>query len=559
MRMNDSMQTRGPDGADVWIHPRQHIGFTHRRLSIIDLSDHAKQPMHDNELCITFNGEIYNYKILRDNLIQQGERFQTQSDTEVLLKLYRRDREKMLTKLRGMFAFAIWDEKNQTLFCARDHFGIKPFYFSDNGKSFQFASQVKTLLTAENINASVSAAGTVGLYLLGSVPEPFTLYQGIEPLSAGHYCFISKDKRIFKSFYSVKAAFISAEQNSHSQKTLTDILYDSVSHHLVADVDVGVFLSAGIDSATLANVASEFTSKKLHTVTLGFEEYKNTDNDETVLASEMAHLFQTDHSTQWINQSAAESHFEKIQLAMDQPSIDGINTYFVSLVAHQAGLKVALSGLGADEIFAGYPLFSRIPKILSYAKPFSWLPALPSYFRKISRYQLSPKQASILEYSRDIAHAYFISRAIYLPWELETVLDFDLIEAGIKELNLFERMKQDVTGIRSTRFQISALEIQWYMRNQLLRDTDWASMAHSLEVRVPFVDVNFFENSIRLIASHALGKKELACAPHRSLPTTVMQRKKTGFNIPVRQWFMDQQQKGDAKDWLTFIWSTYGR
>ncbi|EKD44950.1 MAG: Asparagine synthase, glutamine-hydrolyzing, partial [uncultured bacterium] len=189
----------------------------------------------------------------------------------------------------------------------------------------------------------------------------------------------------------------------------------------------------------------------------------------------------------------------------------------------------------------------------------SWLPALPSYFRKISRYQLSPKQASILEYSRDIAHAYFISRAIYLPWELETVLDFDLIEAGIKELNLFERMKQDVTGIRSTRFQISALEIQWYMRNQLLRDTDWASMAHSLEVRVPFVDVNFFENSIRLIASHALGKKELACAPHRSLPTTVMQRKKTGFNIPVRQWFMDQQQKGDAKDWLTFIWSTYGR
>src|SRR3990167_8817429 len=338
---------------------------------------------------------------------------------------------------------------------------------------------------------------------------------------------------MIKQFYSVKTTFIEAEQNPLRHFSLSEQLYDTVKHHLVADVDVGVFLSAGIDSSVLTSAASELTNKKLHTVTLGFEEYKNSEKDETILASEIAKLFHTDHHNTWIDKSFAKTHFEKIIHGMDQPSIDGINTYFVSLITKQTGLKVALSGLGADELFAGYPLFSRIPQLLTYTKPFSWFPRLPTYFRRLSKNQLTPKQASILEYSGDMAHAYFISRAVMLPWELENYLDVDIIKMGMRELNLFDRLKQDCAGIQSQRFQISALEMQWYMRNQLLRDSDWASMANSLELRVPFVDVPFFENVTRAIAHQTIGKKELARAPHRPLPDNIINRKKTGFNIPV--------------------------
>src|SRR3990167_2993992 len=282
-KINDYMQARGPDGSGIWINQDGFLGLAHRRLSIIDLSENANQPMHEGDLSITFNGEIYNYKKLRDALIEKGCHFKTTSDTEVLLKLYQLHGVAMLSHLRGMFAFAIWDEKNKILFCARDHFGIKPFYYSDNGKSFYFASQVKALLQSSTIDTSPCAAGQVGFYLLGSIPEPYTMYEGIQSLPAGHYFVVhTNGQRESKAYYSVKSAFIDAEQNPLSDFSLTENLYDTVKHHLVADVDVCVFLSAGIDSATLVSVASELNHKKLHTITLGFEEYKNTQKDETV-------------------------------------------------------------------------------------------------------------------------------------------------------------------------------------------------------------------------------------------------------------------------------------
>src|SRR3990167_710340 len=494
--------------------------------------------MHEGDLSITFNGEIYNYKKLRDALIEKGCHFKTTSDTEVLLKLYQLHGVAMLSHLRGMFAFAIWDEKNKILFCARDHFGIKPFYYSDNGKSFYFASQVKALLQSSTIDTSPCAAGQVGFYLLGSVPEPYTMYEGIQSLPAGHYFVVhTNGQRESKAYYSVKSAFIDAEQNPLSDFSLTENLYDTVKHHLVADVDVGVFLSAGIDSATLVSVASELNHKKVHTITLGFEEYKNTQKDETVLAFMIAKLFQTEHKNSWITELLAKEHFQKIMDEMDQTSIDGINTYFVSLIAKQAGLKVALSGLGADEIFAGYPLFSRIPKMLRYLKPLSFLPGLPVSFRKMTYKKLNKKQASLIEYSCDMPRAYFLSRAIYFPWELNQFLEPDVIKKGLAQLNLLERFKSDIEGIQSKQFQISALEMQWYMRNQLLRDSDWASMANSLEIRVPFVDVDFFENCVGAMATQSVTKKILARAPHRSLPDSVINRKKTGFNIPIKKWY----------------------
>lgn len=532
-KMNQHMQSRGPDGAGIWLNHHESVGLAHRRLSIIDLSDSANQPLHDESLSIVFNGEIYNYKTLRDQLIQKNHSFKTHSDTEVLLKLYREYGVDMLLQLRGMFSFAVWDEKNQTLFCARDPFGIKPFYFSDDGYSFQFASQVKTLLPY--VNQALSDAAQVGFYLLGSVPEPHTLYENIHALPAGSYCLVQKNqKKIQKEYYSIRAAFINAENNLSSTSSLSESLYDTVKHHLVSDVDVGVFLSAGIDSSTLVNIASEIAIPP-KTMTLGFSEYKNTDKDEVPLAELIAQQFKTPHQTQWLSEEMAQTQREKIFAHMDQPSIDGINTYFVSMLASQLGMKVALSGLGADELFAGYAHFSLIPKAMRVAKPFSWL---GKSFRYCMKGRVHPKKASLLEYGFDVPHAYILARGLFLPWELENALDREVIKKGMIELNLFERLKQDCAGIQSVRFQISALELQWYMRNQLLRDSDWASMAHSLEIRVPFVDVRFFENVIQQIAKRELSKNDLAMASRRKLPDEILYRRKTGFNIPVAKWFV---------------------
>lgn len=543
-RISNHMRSRGPDGEGLWINQHKTVGFAHRRLSIIDLSDQASQPMHDlaSQLSIVFNGEIYNYKKLRDELIAQGFIFKTHSDTEVLLKLYEKYRTEMLSKLRGMFAFAIWDEKNQTLFCARDPFGIKPFYFSDNGKTVRFASQVKALLASQSIDATLNPAGLVGFFLLGSVPEPHTLYQNIQSLDAGSYLLIHHNKIIQKKYYSIKDAFIRAE-NSCAKISLTENLYDTVQHHLIADVQVSVFLSAGIDSATIANIVSEIAPSPT-TITLGFSEYQNTEKNEVPFAETIAKHFHTHQKTVWISKDDAMHEREKIFHHMDQPSIDGINTYFVSLAAAQQGLKVALSGLGADELFAGYLHFSRISTLLKYAKPFSPIGKL---FRAVSQKILTAKKASLLEYANNVPSLYFLTRAILMPWELENFLDKDLIQIGLEKLNLLSRLQEDIAGIQSIRFQISALEIQWYMRNQLLRDSDWAGMAHSLEIRVPFVDVSFFE---AVIAAQTLTKKDLAMAAKRPLPPSVLHRKKTGFNIPVSTWYAG----ADRTQWIKTVY-----
>jgi len=559
-KINDHLRLRGPDDAGVWVNEIGNLGLAHRRLSIIDLSQNAKQPMQlvGESLWITFNGEIYNYQTLRDELAKQGHCFETHSDTEVILKLYQLHGENMLNQLRGMFSFAIWDEKNKTLFCARDPFGIKPFYFSDNGKSFRFASQVKALLAGEStdINQTPNPAGHVGFFLLGSVPEPDTLYEGIQSLSAGSYLILRQQgKRIQKQYYDIRSTFIRAENHvlNQNQMSLTDSLYDTTRHHLVSDVEVGIFLSAGIDSSTLTNVASEIALRPLQTMTLGFKEYQNTEKDEVSLSKLTADTFDTHQHIFFISAQEAQDQYANILTSMDQPSIDGINTYFVSQISSKTGLKVALSGLGADEIFSGYPHFSRIPRLIQYAKYFS---VIGKTFRQLTQKILSAKHASLFEYSADCANAYFLSRALFMPWELEDFMDRNFLETGLSQLNLLTRFRQDIEGIQSIRFQISALELQWYMRNQLLRDTDWAGMAHSLEIRVPFVDVQFFENSTYLSAQHNFMKPDLANASHRKLPQKILNKKKTGFNIPVSTWFSKSK---DIKPLAKMIYQHFSR
>ena len=294
-RIRDSMRVRGPDGEGSWFDARRRVGLGHRRLAIIDLSPGGAQPMlyPERDLAITFNGEIYNYRELRKELENKGHRFQTQSDTEVLLHLYAEHGSDLLTRLRGMYAFAIWDGKKQELFLARDPFGIKPLYYSDDGATFRVASQVKALMAGGAINLTPEPAGHVGFFLWGHLPDPYTLYKNIRALPAGSSMTITREGAgPILSFCNISdllarseeaGSQLSAYNSENGSAELRATLLDSVRHHLIADVPVGVFLSAGMDSTTLAALASELGSD-LRTVTLAFAEFRGTENDESQLA-----------------------------------------------------------------------------------------------------------------------------------------------------------------------------------------------------------------------------------------------------------------------------------
>ncbi len=513
--IREAMAVRGPDGAGTWMSPDRRVGLAHRRLAIIDLSETGAQPMRsaDGSLQITFNGEIYNYKDLRRELVGRGYQFRSTSDTEVLLNLYRDRGPSMVESLRGMFTFAIWDERDRSLFLARDPFGIKPLYFADNGATIRFASQVKALLKGGRIGDTPSPAGHVGFYLWGHVPDPHTLFQAIKALPAGTTMRVDRNGRQApRPFFSIAAEFAAGAERSRSmrmsaaeaQEQVRTSLKDSVTHHLIADVPVGVFLSSGIDSTTLTALAAEVGSGALHTVTLGFDEYRGTRDDETVLADVVAKRFATAHQTRWVSKANFQSELPRILEAMDQPSIDGVNTYFVSRAAAESRMKVALSGVGGDELFGSYPSFKELPAMVGLLKASSAFPGLGRAFRRVSAPILkrltSPKFAGLLEYGGGFADAYLLRRGLFMPWELPEILDADLVREGWRELETQLLLKNSIKGIKSTFQKVSALELSWYMRNQLLRDSDWAGMAHSLEIRVPFVDVELLRSIAPLMA-----------------------------------------------------------
>ena len=284
LRMREAMVTRGPDGAGLWISKDRQVGLAHRRLAIIDTTAAGAQPMStsDGALCIVYNGEIYNYRKLRKELQAKGYRFATQSDTEVLLHLYREYGHGMVHHLRGMYAFALWDAGKRGLFISRDPFGIKPLYYSNDGATVRVASQVKALLASGAVDTSPEPAGHVGFYLWGYVPDPYTLYKGIRALPAGTTLWVDAGGQdVPRPFFNIRESLILAEERARAvtasdmRDQLREALLDTVQHHLIADVPVGLFLSSGIDSTTLAALARESGAEGLQTVTLAFDEYRD--------------------------------------------------------------------------------------------------------------------------------------------------------------------------------------------------------------------------------------------------------------------------------------------
>lgn len=574
--IQDKMTARGPDGCGQWYSSDRMVGLGHRRLSIIDLSIHASQPMtnEDGSSAICYNGEIYNYRELRAVLKKKGYRFKSTSDTEVLLHLYAEKGRAMVHDLRGMFAFALWDNEKKALFMARDPFGIKPLYYADNGRTIRVASQVKALLTGGKIDTSEEPAGHVGFFLWGYVPEPYTLYHGIRTLPAGSYMWIDAGgHKSIRNYCNIRDVLAEAHQIHVEQPEksirdeLRESLLDSVRHHLVADVPVGVFLSSGLDSATLTALAAEIQDDRVHTVTLGFAEYRDTSRDEAPLAEVVARRYGTKHQTVWVTRENFKSELESLLQAMDQPTIDGVNTYFVSRAAAQTGLKVILSGLGGDELFGGYESFHQIPRMVRMLSRWAALPCLGKTFRLCSAPFLkrltSPKYASLFEYGGNYGGAYLLRRGLFMPWELPAFLDGELVREGWRELQSSIRLEKAIQGIETDRLKISALEIQGYMRNQLLRDSDWAGMAHSLEIRVPFVDIELLRAIGPLLAQENLpGKQDMALTPTHPLPSAILNRGKTGFSIPVQEWLKDSDHpthnERGLRGWAKEVYKTFG-
>ena len=332
----EAMRARGPDGAGVWWNADRHCGLGHRRLSILDLSDRALQPMisKDGRFVVVFNGEIYNYPQLRSQLESEGASFRTTSDTEILLQLYSRYGRDMVHGLRGMYAFAIWDELRRGLFLARDPYGIKPLYTANDGWTFRFASQVKALLAGARVSRDPEPAGIVGFHLFGSVPEPFTLYREIRALRALHTQWIDatgpREPKPFSSLAEVlaKAAAQPAPVAEIAEQVRAGVR-DSVQAHLLADVEVGVFLSAGVDSGSLLGCMRAAGYGEIRAITLAFEEFRDTPEDEAPLAAAVGQHYGARHIVRNLTQQEFLQDLPAILEAMDQPSIDGVNAWFV--------------------------------------------------------------------------------------------------------------------------------------------------------------------------------------------------------------------------------------
>jgi asparagine synthase (glutamine-hydrolysing) len=565
---------RGPDDSGTQVvetspDGNRQVGFAHTRLSIIDLSPLGHQPMQDpaSGNWIVFNGEIYNFRELRAQLEAAGNRFQSHSDTEVILAAYRAWGTQSFDRLRGMFALALWDAARQTLLLVRDPMGIKPLYYYDSGKHFLFSSEVRTLLKTGLVPRQIDPNGLFSFLAFGSVYEPRTIIEGISAVAPGHIVSLEKDKVGEQEYWNPLARISNGTNpgsgdatresqtsaNGNATKNLTTLLRDAVLSHLVSDVPVGVFLSGGIDSSSLVALMSS-AGTRATTFSLVFRE---AEFDEGEYSRLVARRFGSDHHELMVSQQDALAAVPDALGAMDQPTIDGVNTFLVSAKARAAGVKVALTGLGADEMFAGYSNFRHVPRLERVSAGFTKLPswmrrpvaasvaALGSKNdrgRKMSQLaselvedeNLSPHKAA-----HNAAHPYFVTRNLFTPAERQALYAGDIENAECEMSTVLQAAVAASSGLDPIN-RVSYLESTFYMRNTLLRDSDFMSMAHGLELRVPFLDRALVEACFRIPGDEKLQgdtpKPLLLKSLGVELPSEIVNRPKRGFTLPFEHW-----------------------
>jgi asparagine synthase (glutamine-hydrolysing) len=568
--MTAAMRHRGPDEEGFLSgHARAPgLALGMRRLSIIDLTS-GHQPVWNEtkDVAVIFNGELYNYRDLRERLALCGHRFTTQSDTEILVHAWEEWGEDSLAELRGMFAFALLDLRERyatapILFLARDPLGIKPLYYTQTPEGFAFASEVRALLASGVAPKRLSQDAVTSYLLFGSVSEPVTLLEGVFSLPPGHRMLlhVPERRRVPRARPWWDPGVSPAARDTRKPRDLASaarqlrpLLEDAVRAHLIADVPVGLFLSSGLDSGAIAALAAQARSG-IQSFTLTFP---GTTFDEAELARLAANRFKTKHTEVPLSGESVLARIDEALAALDQPTMDGINTYFVSWAARQVGLKVALSGLGGDELFAGYQTFADTPRLSRLIKC-AWF--VPSVVRRMTAALVaalaarpgSPdagrKAAAAWSYPDALPHAYFFARMLFPPGQIERIIEprfrpstvsADGVTLEPTWLGWLGRTADEARKLEPVA-GISWLEMRTYMTSTLLRDTDAVSMARSLEVRVPLLDTLLVEfvGSLPDAARRRPGahKALLVEALGNLLPQEILAQRKRTFTLPWEEW-----------------------
>lgn len=537
-----ALRHRGPDGEGVWLSPGGQAGLAHTRLAILDLSQGGHQPMlsADGNLAIVFNGEIYNFRELRAELESEGVVFRSHSDTEVLLHLYQRHGAAMVERLRGMFAFCIWSEREQSAFLARDPLGIKPLYYGLGGDGrLVFASELKALRRTGLVASALDAGALTAYFETGSVPEPLTLLKGARCLEAGHWLQWQGGKLQKHCYWKLKFEVVTEPSVPDAAAMVRSALLDSVEHHFVSDVPVGLFLSGGVDSTALLALAHQSGRRELSTFSIGVDD---AGLDESRVAARTAEHFGARHHELRLNASALGEEFPRFLSHMDQPGIDGFNTFTVAGFARQHGMKVVLSGLGGDEMFGGYPSFQRVPRLAAAARLAHRLgvaglagPLMEKHLRSLPLRRVG----SLLQREPTIPHAYRAFRGIFTR-RVARELAGRYAGCAVDDVP-DDPVFGDVPAGNEEKDQVSACELSLYMRNQLLKDSDVMSMAHGLELRVPLVDRVLFECVSHIPAAQRLRPgKSLLLEAVPEVPEWVARQPKRGFLFPFEKWLSSE-------------------
>ena len=533
--MRDSMVHGGPDDGGVFISENREVALANRRLSIIDTSPLGHQPMSNasQTIWITYNGEIYNFQELKKELTSSGYKFKSNCDTEVLIYGYEEwGIEILLSKLQGMFAFAIYDKRHSKFILARDRLGIKPvyYYYKENDK-FIFASEVKAFLKSNLIENKKNQDAIYYFLQLGSIPTPLTTIKDVYILPAAHYITIENKKLVLKKYWELSSYFLRNEKSPNLKECINQtksLFHDAFNMRLVSDVPLGVFLSGGMDSSALIAMSNQ----KVKTLSIIFDEasYSETEYQRLV-----ASTFKTDHHEFLLNKSGFYNELPNLFAAMDQPSIDGINTYFISKAAKETGLKVVLSGVGGDEVFLGYHYYKQERLLNTILKTLRGSPAL---LRNMILHQaahiLKNKSKEKLQYFTDPSpvNLYLAIRGLFAPSEVQNILRFNPGQLAFNSHN-------DTKDFQSVTNYLNYMDFHHYLQNQILKDIDCMSMAHSVEVRVPFLDHKLTEYvtgiSPRLKLKDGRSKYLLTQIAEK-LPKEIIERKKMGFMFPFSKW-----------------------
>ncbi len=559
-RMSDAMTHRGPDGHGTWESPPDQSGMgvllAHRRLAILDLSPAGAQPMADpgSGHVIVFNGEIYNFQELRDRLSAAGETFESSGDTAVLLRALARGGEGAVASLRGMFAFACWDPRRRELLLARDPLGIKPLYVAQSSDasgewSLAFASEVRALLASGLLgNARLRPEAAASVVWNGFVVGPHTAVDGVESLLPGelHVYDAAGGKRVSREFWKMPPASVAAPMD---EDRLSAVLEDCLRLHLISDVPLGVFLSGGIDSSAVANLAQRANRAPIHTFTLGFEE---PEYDESPVARRIAAAIGTRHREVVLSQDQVLARLDEAFATLDQPTFDGLNGYYMSRAVREAGFTVALVGTGGDELFGGYTTFRDLPELQRWSRRLAFVPRqgllgaarLLSALRTGSNGGFPPqtrwaKLPEMVRRGDDLIALYQLAYALFLPDFQRELLPANGVLADGLPPALRARLEREIDG-RSALSAISVLEQRLFLGERLLRDGDAASMAASIEQRLPLVDQVLVE-AVSAVPDGpryqpVSRKAALRRIGLRGLPPELFERPKSGFVLPFDRW-----------------------